>query len=311
MNYLTLLLLLLSYSAHSQTTYEYIFNNPNDSSYNCSLTILPDSGGIKGLIVRDYTSLPDIAATNPSPYQWRKLALNKGFAIVYTTTSDFFPGLCYTEDGLVLLDELLHQVIQKHTIPTQNIFIGGLSASGTRAMRYAQYCEQGKSKYGIHINSVFSVDSPLDLERFYQSVKNNKKNFKAGMLEEAQLMEVVFPLKLGSLPENAAAYRKNSVYSYLDSTGGNAKYLLNTPILLFHEPDIDWWLAERGCTYLDINSFDVVGLYNWLKQNGHIDIELVTTTHKGFDRNGNRKCHSWTIVDEEYLIQWMVNRLDE
>ena len=79
--------------------------------------------------------------------------------------------------------------------------------------------------------------------------------------------------------------------------------------LLFHEPDIDWWLAERGCSYHDINSIDIAGMYNWLLQNGHSDIELITTTNKGFDRNGNRKCHSWSIVDEEYLIDWIIKRL--
>jgi hypothetical protein len=43
----------------------------------------------------------------------------------------------------------------------------------------------------------------------------------------------------------------------------------------------------------------------------HQDIELIETSGKGFDRAGNRHCHSWTIVDEEYLINWILARCEE
>ena len=287
---------------------EYIYRS-SDSTVNCYLLITPNNTKIKGLIIRDYSSLPK-NNNKKYPYKWKKLALKNGLAILYTVSSNYFPELYYNDTCLNLLDEIIHEVVKKHNIPSNNLFIGGISASGTRALKYVQYCEMGKSKYNLKINGVFSVDSPLDLERFYYSALNHKSNFKKGMLWEAKLITKVFPKKLNGTPkDNYKNYRKQSVFSYKDSTGGNAKHLLNTSTIFFHEPDINWWVSERGATYYDINSFDIAGIFNFLKLKGHQDIELITTTKKGYDRNGNRKCHSWSIVDEDYLINWILKRI--
>ncbi len=305
-----LCLSIISVTSVYSNSYEYNYYNSSDSTYNCSLIIFPNSKVIKGVVVRDYSSLPKYSGTNNSPYKWGQLALENGLAVLYTVTSNYFPELYYDDSGLILLDSIINKVITKHNIPKENIFIGGISSSGTRALKYAQYCESNKSKFGIKVNSVFSVDSPLDYERFYNSAKKNKKYFKDGMLWEANMMPGKFEEKFGRPPEyNDPLYKERSVYSHLDDDGGNAKYLMNTSVIFYHEPDIDWWIKERGATYYDINSFDIAGIYNHLIHLGHKDIELVTTTGKGFDKKGNRKCHSWTIVDEEYLINWIVKRL--
>lgn len=291
--------------------FEYTYRNAPDSTYNCYLTLLPVDEPIKGVVLRDYSSLPKLPSNRPYPYKWKDLALENGLAVVYTVTSNYFPELYYDDSGLILLDSIIGEVIEKYGIPKQNVFIGGISASGTRALKYAQFCERNKSKFGIKINGVFAVDSPLDFERFYDSANRHKANFKSGMLSEAELMLRVFPKKLGSTPEdNPEVYRKASVFSRKDLTGGNAKFLLNTATILFHEPDINWWISERGATYYDINSFDIAGFYNFCKLNRHSDIELITTSGKGFDRNGVRKPHSWTIVDEDYLISWILKRIE-
>ena len=302
---ISLLLLLISFSnTLTSQSAKYVYRNLQDSTHNAYLLITPDKTKIRGVIIRDYTRLPDTA--KKSRYKWSGFALQKGFAILYTTTAKHFPGLCYTDSSTQLLDEIINEAIIENNLPRNNLFIGGLSASGTRALCFTQYCEQGKSKFGIKIRGVFSVDSPLDLERFCYSAKINKRNFKDGMLWEANLMNKVFPDRLGPIETNTENYRQNSVFSYKDSLGGNAKYLLNVPTLFFHEPDVDWWIKERGAAYYDINSFDIAGLVNWLTVNGGTKVEQVITTNKGFDRQGNRKCHSWTIVDEEYLINWIV-----
>lgn len=303
-------LIIITTSSIYAHNFEYNYYNPSDSSYNCSLIILPNQKEIKGLVVRDYSKLPKYEAKNTSHYKWRDLALDNGLAILYTVTSNYFPELYYDDSGLILLDNMINEAINNHNIPKQNIFIGGISSSGTRALKYAQYCERNKSKYGIKVNSVFSVDSPLDYERFYNSAKKHKKYFKDGMLWEANIMPGKFEEKFGKAPAyNDTLYRSRSVFSHLDSEGGNAKYLLNTSVIFFHEPDIDWWIRERGATFYDINSYDIAAISNHLKYLGHKDLELVTTTGKGFDKKGNRKCHSWTIVDENYLIDWILKRL--
>ncbi len=292
--------------------YNYVYKNKEDSTNNCYLSITPpDSIEVKGLLVRDYSSLPTLPSSKPYPYKWRDLALENGLIVLYTVTSNYFPELCYTDEPLKRLDVIINEVIKKYNVSEDNIFIGGISSSGTRALRFSQYCAMGLSKYNTKINGVFSVDSPLDLERFYNSVEQHKENFTDGMLWEANLMTKVFKEQFSDSPSIIPeVYRGRSVFSYTNPKESNAKWLMNTSLIFFHEPDIEWWIHERGATYFDINSYDIAGLYNYLKLSNHKDVELVTTTQKGFNRKGERNCHSWTIVDEVYLIDWILKRIE-
>lgn len=300
-----LFFLTLGFSAFAQE-YEYVYRNPSDSSYNCYLKFFPTTDTIKGLIVRDYSKLYN--AAEKSPYQFTRLTQEAGMMTMVTNTSKQFPELFTTDSTMQLLDEMIQEVVQQHNIPADKIFIGGISASGTRALRFAQYCASGKAK--TKIRGVFAVDSPLDLERFYNSASQHKKNLTNGMLWEAELMVPLFEKLFGGSPiDKHEAYKNASVFSHTDSLGGNATLLKNTDIILYHEPDIDWWMKERGCSYYDINSYDNVAFTIELRAQGNKNVELVTTTGKGFDRQGNRKPHSWTIVDEEYLVAWIVKRL--
>ncbi|MBI3258097.1 MAG: hypothetical protein HYZ54_01240 [Ignavibacteriae bacterium] len=289
--------------------YKYVFKNAKDSTSNCYLTVLPASKEIKGVIIRDYSSLPD--TSKKSPYKFNKLCSDSGLVVVYTVSSSFFPEFFYNDSTINLLDRMVSEVVQKYNIPRNAIFIGGISSSGTRALKYAQFCEQGRSKFGIKIKGVFAVDPPLDLERFYNSVKRHKHNFKAGMLWEAELMSKVFPEKMGGSPtDSPEKYLKVSVFSHSDSLGGNAKFLKNVNVILFHEPDIDWWIKERGSSYYDMNSYDIAALVVKMKELGSTTIDLITTTGKGFESNGNRNCHSWTIVNEKFLTNWILNKIE-
>lgn len=287
--------------------HEYVYKNPSDSSFNCYLKIFPKTDSIKGLIIRDYSNLPNIS--KKSPYQFWELSKQAGMMTLITNTSKQFPELFTSDSVLKILDDMVQEVVSQHKIPRNNIFIGGISSSGTRALRYAQYCAAGKST--IKIRGVFVVDSPLDLERFYNSAFQHKKNFSGGMLWEANIMLPLFNSLFGGNPqEKLNAYRNSSVFSHSDSLGGNAPLLSNTGIVIFHEPDIDWWVNERGCSYYDINSYDLVAFAVLMKKLGNQQVDLITTTGKGFDRKGNRKPHSWTIVDENYLINWILSRME-
>ncbi len=297
------------YDSLGGQTFKYVYKNQKDSSYHCYLMVIPNSKPIKGLVIRDFSALPDISKT--SPYQFTELCTQEGLMTIYTVSSNKFPELFSSDSAMFILDDMVSEVIKEHKIPDKNIFIGGISASGTRALRYAQFCEQGKSKHGIRIKGVFAVDSPLDLARFYESVHRHRNNFKAGMLWEAELMTKVFEQLFSGSPDKFQnEYFKASVFSHKDSLGGNAQYLKNVNLIMFHEPDIDWWLNERGASYFDINSYDIAECVIKLRLLGNTNAELVTTTNKGYDRKGNRNCHSWTIVDEVHLSRWISKKLE-
>lgn len=305
-----LLLTCIFYLFTSAQNHEYVINNPGDSTYNCYLKVIPE-GEIKGLLVRDYSKLPDI--TKKSPYKWEELALSNGLMVLYTSTTKTYPELYLYNGPMDLLDNLINEVVVKHNIPKDKIVIGGMSSSGTRAVRYTQYCEQGKSKNGIKIAGVFGVDPPLDNERFYQSSKQIiDKGLGKGHQEEAKLMLEFYKKNIGTGFRKRRTKRKfiiTSAYTDSDKEGGNAKYLKDVPVRLYHEPDIDWWLKERNESYIHTNSPDIVGLINTLQVMGNKQAELITTTGKGYLRDGTRHPHSWTIVDEPDLINWIMQVL--
>ncbi len=304
---LSLLFCFVALSVSAQR-YEYVYRNPGDSSVNGYLKVFPETDSIKGLIVRDYSRLPDM--TQPSRYQFLELSSQAGFLTLYTATSQHTPELFVNDSSMYQLDSLIREVVQAHAIPKGAIFIGGMSASGTRALRYAQFVAQGKTD--IRLAGVFAVDPPLDLARFYQSCAEHHGHFKKGMLEEAQYMLPYFNQLFGGSPSvYPESYRHASVFSHTDSLGGNAQGLLQTPLIFFHEPDMDWLMQERGAQYFDINSYDIDAMAEKLKNQGHPDLTVVSTSGKGFDANGDRKCHSWTIVDEPILIQWLLKHIPQ
>lgn len=287
--------------------YQYVYRDQQDSSINCYLKVIPHQAEIVGLMVRDFSSLPDTA--RPSRSQLHLKAAKQGIMTIFTVSSQRFPALYYFDREPALLDEIIHEVINEHQIPDTNIFIGGISASGTRALRFIQYCQQGKSKFNTTVRGAFVVDAPLDLERFYLSAQRHRAYFKKGMLWEANLILEKFPEILGVPQENRARYRAASVFSHTDTTLGHAADFLNTSLIFFHEPDIDWWMPERGATYYDLNSYDMAAFVNKQIHHGHSDLKLITTTKQGFDRQGERNCHSWSIVDEDYLLGWVLQRI--
>jgi hypothetical protein len=307
--YIFILVLFVSGEKSLAQNYEYVYKNRADSTFNCYLKVIPDDT-IKGLVIRDFSRLPNI--NKKSPYKFTQLAVDEGLIVLYTVTSNQFPELYYTDVGPQMLDSMVAEVIEAHQIPKENIFIGGISASGARALRYTQYCAQGKSTFGTEIKGAFAVDSPLDIVRFYKSAYDHINILKNGMEEEAEMVLRKFVEFLGGTPnEVLEAYQKASVYSSNAKNGGNAVHLKNTNLLFFHEPDMDWWGPERGATYFDINSYDINGIVTCLRALGNNKVTEIITSGKGFLRNGERNCHSWSIVDEEYLSNWILNLLSE
>ncbi len=285
-----------------------VFRDKSDTTFNSYYLILPESGTPAGMIIRDYSKLPPKG--KKSRYKWMDLAIQENLAVLITCTSNYFPELYYHDDPIELLDEIVNEVVSKYSIPKQNLFVGGISASGTRALQYEKYLQKGLSKFNTELVGVFIVDSPLDFERFYESAKDIKKrNHPKGMNQEAEWMIRIFPEKFGEYEKNKETYRLQSVFSHQLQDGGNATYFKSTPILAFHEPDMEWWLNERNAVYTDINSFDIVGFERALKNLGNKDVTVIATREKGFDKAGNRNCHSWTIVDEPLLIAWIKERI--
>lgn len=62
---------------------------------------------------------------------------------------------------------MVQEVLTTYRIASHKLGVGGMSAAGTGAVRYVQYCYQ-QSTPNIKPIGVFGVDVPLNYERLYR-----------------------------------------------------------------------------------------------------------------------------------------------
>lgn len=216
-----------------------------------------------------------------------------------------------TDKALGALDSLLARVVAQYALPRERVAIGGFSSGGTGAVRYAQMCAQAKCRAVPRIAAVFAVDPPLDFERLYRAsdviVQRNAP--RSNVAEERMILETLRG-SLGGTPDDAReSYRISSAVTASDPRGGNARLLVRTPIRLYTEPDVRWWMEQRNLDYHGMNSVDHAALINLLRVAGNERAELITTTGKGRRPDGRRHPHSWSIADEPELARWLLAAL--
>jgi len=276
-----------------------VFRNPRDSTANLYQLVLP-KGQIKGMFVLTYL---------PFSHPMVSMAAEKGIVLMMGIPASNYLDIMVEDYPLQLLDEMIAEVTVKYNIPKNKVIVGGLSAAGSLAIRYAQYGEQGKNHSGIKVAGVMAVDPPLDYERFWRECKKKVElNFSSVAVAEGKMVLSLLESKYGGTPyQKLSNYHTGSPFSYSARKGGNAVFLDKTPVRIYHEPDVNWWLENRRLDYYGMNSIDCAALINQLMIDGNKDAELISTNNKGFREDGSRHPHSWSIVDETELINWCVS----
>jgi len=211
------------------------------------------------------------------------------------------------DDELVTLKSLIEEVARDLNIPPKSLVIGGISAGGTGAVRYSEYCISGHCDARSRPVAIFSVDAPLDFEGFWHRQKLNlRRGDPKSSLEESQAILDALRSAMGGSPgQDRQLYRSRSPFLASEKDGGNARWLKNVPIRLYTEPDVVWMIGNIGHDYYTINAVDQAALVLQLRAFGNTRADLVTTTGKGFRPPGTRNPHSWTIVDEPELAGWI------
>ena len=210
--------------------------------------------------------------------------------------------------ALRALDSLLAQVVQQYRIPRERVAIGGFSSGGTGAVRYAQTCAQQNCRAVPRLAAVFAVDAPLDFERLFRNsaVIVQRKAPRSNIAEASTIVRTLQQTLGGTPDEVPDAYRLHSPVLASELAGGNARLLQQTPLRLYTEPDVKWWLEERNLDYQGMNAVDHAALINLLRVAGNARAELITTTGQGYRPDGRRHPHSWSIVDETDLVRWLL-----
>ncbi len=205
------------------------------------------------------------------------------------------------------LKKKLESIFEENQLNSKNVCIGGFSAGGNVSLILSNYLYESKSK--IVPKEVFIVDSPIDLLKIYQvSEKNIRLNSNEETIEESKWIIENFNKDFGDPKAGIRNYELNSPFTFKTLDVHNVSALKNIKIRFYTEPDIEWWKEHNGNEYEDLNAFSISKIAEVMKKQNFANVEVIKTKNKGFRANGNRHPHSWSIVDVDNLINWMLNK---
>ena len=285
---------------------ETIYLDSKDSSANMYIAVIPENTPIKAFmfLLDGFGASPgDILIQTALP----GYAANQGILTILPIlkTGPLYFGVDSASQHS--LNSQIKSVIVKYNLQGKDFYIGGFSIGGSCAVKYAESANKNSSV--LKPKAVFAVDPPLDWERFYNSAKRVVRLSEAAQVNsEVTYMIDRIEKEMQGTPKTALEnFYTISPYSFSDTTQRAVRTLINTPIMIISEPDIQWWMTQRGYDYSYMNVTDYAAMINELQRLGNNKAILVTTVNKGFRKpNNNRHPHSWSIADKEEVVKWLL-----
>lgn len=274
---------------------------------NSGYTLWLPQNEVKGMVVF-FEANRDTANQEPVV----DIAFKNHLAVLYVTTDNMLEFL-FEDLKMLELENYMHEVIIKFAIPKDNLLYCGMSLAGTRALKMAAFSQSIKSKYKVLPKAIAICDAPLDMVRFFRECKKaSDLNLNEIAATEGEWVSSYLKKNMHGTPgENMKKYIEYSSFCYTAENGGQAFALKNINLRAYTEPDVIWWIENRGKDYYSMNAIDLAALINQLKISGSKKATLITTDNKGYRPDGSRHPHSWSIVDEKELLDWFVNLKDE
>lgn len=214
------------------------------------------------------------------------------------------------EDVTAKLDDAFNHIQKEFSVDKEKFVIGGFSAGGTISLRYAEYCYEYPQKASIQPQAVFSVDSPVDLFQIWSYFNREiEKNFSEAGVSEAKYVAEIMLREIGDPQNNKENYERLTPFNSDLTSPGNEKYLKNIGVRVYHDVDIAWQLQNRRRSLFDSNALASSEMINRLLLLNNERAEFKTAKKPGYRSTGLRHPHSWSIVDEVELVQWVKNSL--
>jgi len=282
---------------------EIVFLDATDKTKNTYTIIYPPKLPWKGYLflvpgfgetaaaVLEQTNLPN------------QLALN-GILTIIPTFQDGVLSLGIDRLSQQTFEKILKDVTSKHQLIDQKFYVGGFSIGGSCVLKYAENAT-------VKPTAVFAIDPPVDFERFYKSAKRDLRLSKENEAnpENVYMIDRLEKEMGGSPDTHLSEYYKMSPYSFSDTTQTEIKKLLTIPLRIYTEPDINWWLKERGADFTSMNATECSAMINELNRLGNPKATLRTTLNRGYRNPDHRRHpHSWSIVDNDELINWLLKQ---
>lgn len=268
----------------------------NELTKPTALLVLFDGGAGKAKKILPETAIPDSAAQH-------------GFLVIGIDQSEFF----LDENSYSRIASIINHVKKKNAL-SKNLFLGGFSLGGFIALRFSEMAVERKDQALIP-NAVFAVDPPLDhaeLRKYclreLARVCDKKEALELGKAE-AQWILNYYEQNFGPFAEDKDNYVHHSCFSTNDPQGGNAIFLKDIPVILFHEVDLEWLMEERCREYQDCNAFIGEKFIEYLHSVGNENAVITKTEGLGFRADGRRHPHSWSIASPEFTLAWLLKHV--
>jgi len=286
-------------------TYLYINDGTSNKLFYYALK---PKGEIKGTLILLPPTAQNAEDVINNNIKLSELAFEKGILLIIPSINY---NLYLDKITMVFLNTTFKKAISKYQAPKDKIVIGGFSLGGMNAIRYVELSKENPDLTSIQPVAVYGIDPPLDWARIYYSFQRSKElNFSEVAVNEATDYLAKLDEQFGGSPKEVPnIYSKHSMYSKTVKDGGNAKFLIDTPIRIYSDPDIDWHLKERQTDFYDINALDQTAMINQLRILGNENAEFVNALGKGYRLNGMRHPHSWSIAEPNELMDWIIDKM--
>ena len=305
-NFTFLGLLLLSTTITFGQQPEKIWFDKTDSVYGYYVTIPPASHRIQGVLVL----LDGYGSTADGFFAETKLQNIAYVSDILTVCVPTGPRLYADASMLELLNRILADTIEKYQLRKDQVAIGGFSAGGIIAVRYAELCHEKPAQYAVLPKAVFDIDSPLDLISLYKmSKKELARDYKGWWSGESQMIVDRFDKELGPVDGDRAKYRAVSPFETDLPRPGNEQWLKDVAVRTYHDVDVNWFIKNRRRSLFQTNALYASEYITQLISEGSTQAEFVSSKIEGRRSNGDRHPHSWNIAEESDLVQWVKDKL--
>jgi hypothetical protein len=217
----------------------------------------------------------------------------------------------YADKSIIdYLNKVLTEISGTYKLRKDQFAIGGMSSGGTIALRYAELCHEKPAEFPILPAAAFDVDSPVDLIGLYRSSERDlKKNYQGWWLGEAKMITDRFSNELGDINGDLKKYHELSPFSGDLTAAGNESSLKGVAVRTYHDVDVNWFIQNRRRSLYETNMLDASEFINRLVLQGNTKAEFISSKTEGRRSNGQRHPHSWNIVDEIDLVQWLKEQM--
>jgi hypothetical protein len=205
------------------------------------------------------------------------------------------------KNELEKLGEIVIELIHKNNINDNKLFIGGFSAGGNLGLQLGKYLTK-KENYKNNLKGIFVIDSPIDLQQLY--LKYEKKLVE----EESGSIEYFFNIlekQIGNPKKDFEKYKEYSPYLSSIKYTENVKFE-NTELIFYTEPALKYRKENFNESFENTNGYQIKKLSKILNEKGYKS-KYIETENKGYRKNGIRNPHSWSIMNENEIIEWIKN----